>query len=167
MAVEHIDAIDFHESHAIIEGGYADTAKTITSNVIVPAAVDALSSFRFFRLPANAIIRPGSVIANDMLSSSAGALFGVGVYPVHNNLSASSELDTFNSNSLRNYNIDLMVSGVNDLVDDPDKWGKPLWQLVGNEHFDERGFVDIIGQLDDTLTDATGNISVTMMFTVH
>lgn len=169
MAIEFMH--DLLESQAVIEGGYSNTAKIITGRVHIPVGTEEFSKIRFFQLPSNAIIRPGSIIMHDILSSSTGVgidscKLGVGVFPVHNNLSLSSEYDNHKADTLHDLSINLHESRVHDLVDDPDKFGKPLWSLVQGETSDEGGSLYITADFDNLSTDIAGDIVATVIYTM-
>lgn len=127
---------------------------TITRSVTARTANDTL---KFVRLPSNARIHGLSKVFWDDLASSGAPTLDMGVASVNSNITSDADALTDG--------LDVAGSASSAaLIKDHANYGKQLWEYVSGVTSDPGGLLDIYGSFVDAATNATGDVTLEVVY---
>ncbi len=129
-----------------------------TDTVEVTAAASATSDYLLARLPASAILLPGSKIHYDDLASTGSPTVDVGLFNVGSNI--TDDIDAIAAG------IDVTAAGSTSLVSDVTTFAKKLWEYVNGQTTDPQGQLDIKASILDAATNTGGTITIELYYTI-
>ena len=139
--------------------GMAGSAKTLESTVSVTAAAAIADTIKFGTIPSNARLSGLSEIHYDDLNTSTSALLDIGLASVDSNV--TSDPDALNDG----LTLTTAATGVK-LIKDHANFGKQAWEFVTGLTEDPKGLLDVYGSITDDVTDATGDVTISLVYTV-
>lgn len=143
---------------ATIGQGEAGNLKVIAATKSVTART-AGNTMKMVRLPSNARISGLSHVAWDDLASTGSPTLDIGVAPVDSNITADPDA--------LNDGLDVATSaGIAKVIKDHANYGKQLWQFVNGVTTDPGGELDIYVSFVDANTNATGDVTLEIAYTL-
>lgn len=140
--------------------GEAANLKFITATKSVASGAQN-STLRMMSAPSNARIAGISRIHWDDLASTGSPTLDAGVAPTANSADFTADADALNDG------LDIASSASNAaLVKDHANYGKQLWEFVSGLTSDPGGDLDIYVSIVDAASNATGDITVELAYTI-
>ena len=138
--------------------GDAANAKTITSTISLAGSASGTTVF-LGRIPADARISGRSVIHHDDLATSGSPTLDLGIGSVNSNV--TSDPDGLNDG------IDVTSAGANvAVIKDHANYGKQAWEFVSGQTTNPGGELDVYGSIKDAATNAAGDITCELVYTL-
>lgn len=146
------------KSPATIGQGEAGNLKVVAATKSVTARTEN-DTLKMLRLPSNARISGLSHVAfDDLETSTTNATADIGVGSVDSNI--TSDPDALNDG------LAISAAGTAKLVKDHANYGKQLWEFVNGLTEDPGGELDIYVTFEDAATNATGDLTVEVAYTL-
>jgi len=152
---------NLHKNAAIVVGRPVDANAVVSAGVrtiAVPVAASASTIDFNLRIPTEARILPSSRIYNDVLATSTATL-DIGFRAVNANITSSNTTLVDGIALSTGDGITAATSGKNFLT--RAAGGKKVWEHLALAS-DPGGFVDVVGQIKDAATTATGYVVLDM-----
>lgn len=143
-------------SEATYGKGDAANLKVVTATKSVTARSQN-DTLKMLTLPSNARISGLSHVAYDDIDTT-GATMDIGVGSVDANI--TSDADALNDG------LDVTSAGTAKVVKDHANYGKQLWEFVSGQTSDPGGELDIYVSFVDASTDATGDVTLEIAYTL-
>lgn len=137
----------------------AGQTRTIDAT-ISSASPAAATEWVFARIPSNARIHYSSVVSWDDLASAGAPTLDLGFKAVAANI--TTDVDALNDG------LDLATATTAArVIKDHANAGKMAWEFVSGQTTDPGGFLDVIGTVLDANCNATGDVTMTLVYTVE
>lgn len=144
---------------AVVGKGEGANLKTVTATRSVTART-ANHTMRMVRLQSNARLSGLSQVYWDDLASTGAPTLDIGVAPVND----SANLITADPDAL-NDGLDIAAAaGSARMIKDHANYGKQLWEFVAGLTSDPGGLMDIYVSFVDANTNATGDVTLEVVF---
>ena len=132
--------------------------RNCVDKVEVTAAATAASTYALSRLPMNAVLTLASTIRIDDLASSGAPMLDIGLSPVGGNF-------TLNADILSDGVITAATAGTYDMLDDINKAGQQLWEILGLSS-NPGGEADVLVTIVDAACNTGGTIVAEVLYAV-
>lgn len=152
------DATQRRASKNLVGGpGEANNVKSLIATIALAASASG-TQIVFGRIPSNARILPQSKIYNDDLATSGSPTLDIGLKAVDSNI--TTDPDALNNG------LALSSAGSNEIFADHANAGLPAWDNVSGQSTDPKGELDVIGTVKDAATNAAGDVTISLLYTV-
>jgi hypothetical protein len=129
-------------------------------SVVTGAADTTTSTYHMARLPSNARIMGSSHISHDALGSTTTKIH-IGVYNPSGRSVITDDPDAINTAIVAS------TAGQKNLIGDPAKMGKRLWEFVNGQTTDPKGMLDIkLALYDANLSSGSGDVTVEIVYSL-
>lgn len=143
---------------ATIGAGEAGNLKVIAATKSVTARTQN-DTMKMLRLPSNARISGLSHVAfDDLETTTTNATMDIGVASVDSNV--TSDPDALNNG------LAISAAGTAKVIADHANYGKQLWEFVSGVTSDPGGELDIYVSFVDAATNATGDVTLEIAYTL-
>lgn len=121
------------------------------------AAAASASTVSFGKIPSNARILGASKVYTDDLATSGSPTLDLGLYAVNGNITSDDDClnDGLNVSS---------AAASNNVIKDVANFGKQAWEFVNGQTVDPGGELEVKGVIRDAATNATGTVTMELLY---